>query len=153
MLEVRSPAFHAGGMIPIQFTGDGEDLSPPLVWTPGPAGTVTYALTVDDPDASGGAWIHWLLWNLNRTSLPQGFQAATSSSQDESEGTNSWGRIGYGGPRPPSGVHRYYFRVVALSRRLSLERGASRSEFEAASTGCLLDQGELMGTYARAGKP
>lgn len=146
-LRVESRAFAEGSPIPERHTADGEDLSPPLAWTPGPAGTVSYALVVDDPDAPGGTWVHWTLWNLSTNALEEGASATGRTPAGAVEGRNSWGRIGWGGPQPPSGTHRYYFRVFALDRNLDLGKGADRAALESALRGHQLGSGELMGRY------
>ncbi|NUP99283.1 MAG: YbhB/YbcL family Raf kinase inhibitor-like protein [Armatimonadetes bacterium] len=140
-LRVASPAFAAGGGIPAQYTCQGQDTPPPLSWEAGPAGTVSYALVVEDPDAPRGTWVHWVVWNIAGNALP---------ATELTEGRNSWGRSGYGGPCPPSGRHRYCFRVYALSDRLGLPSTAGKEQLLAAMEGKLLAQGELMGTYQKS---
>jgi Raf kinase inhibitor-like YbhB/YbcL family protein len=151
-LVVTSPAFEKEGSIPARYTCDGEDVSPPLEWTGGPMGTESYALIMDDPDAPGGTWVHWVAWNIKGTKLPEdaGNEAmADTPLEHVRHGTNSWDRIGYGGPCPPSGTHRYYFKVYALDRELGLGPEATKQALVAAIEGHTLDRGELMGTYAR----
>jgi len=141
-LQVTSTAFEHESDIPAQFTCEGDDVAPPLAWTAGPDGTRSYALIMDDPDAPGGTWVHWVAWNIKRTSLP----AAAA------EGMNSWKRTGYGGPCPPSGTHRYYFKVYALDAELSLDATTTKGELLRAMEGHILAQGQLMGRYRRAGR-
>jgi Raf kinase inhibitor-like YbhB/YbcL family protein len=145
-LTVSSPAFAAGGTIPRRHTCDGPDLSPPLSWTPGPAGTAAYALVVDDPDARG--FVHWVAFDIpaTTTAIPEG----ASGSGAFGEGRNDFGRVGWGGPCPPSGTHHYVFTVFALDRRLDLTRGTTASELRRAMAGHVLAQGTLTGTYRRA---
>ena len=142
---LSSPSFHAGGPIPGRFTCAGANVSPPLAWTAGPRGTRSFALRLDDPDAPGGTFTHWTLWGLEASArmLP----AHVSSA---SQGRNSFGEIGYGGPCPPQGPrHHYVFRVYALDRRLDLRRGASLAQFAAALRGHVLATAVLVGVYGR----
>lgn len=151
---LTSPAFGAGETIPSIYTGDGMDLSPPLAWTAPPAGTKSLVLIVDDPDAPGGAWVHWVLAGIppgpgklsegvESTAHPAGLGGAVS-------GTNDFDRLGYGGPEPPRGsVHRYFFKLYALDTTLELPSGASKAAVEKAMKGHVLAQAELMGRYQR----
>jgi Raf kinase inhibitor-like YbhB/YbcL family protein len=151
-LVVTSSAFAAEKPIPSKYTCDGQDVSPPLEWTAGPIGTESYALIMDDPDAPAGTWVHWIAWNIKGTKLPED---EANQAMDESpigqirHGSNSWDRIGYGGPCPPSGTHRYFFKVYALDRELDLGPETTKQALEVAMEGHILDRGELMGTYAR----
>ena len=144
-LSLRSPAFVHEERIPSKYTCDGEDMSPPLAIDHIPEGTRSLVLIVDDPDAPSGTWDHWILFNLpaDYTRIGEGGTAAGLS------GTNSWGTIGYGGPCPPSGEHRYLFRVHALDTILTLPEGASKADIEHAMEGHVLDKTTLMGRYAR----
>ncbi len=150
-LDVRSGAF-ALEDIPVEYTGDGRNISPPLDWTRGPEGTRSYALIMDDPDAPEGTWVHWIAWNITERALPEN-EADRSGAESPlgqiRHGTNSWDRIGYGGPCPPSGTHRYYFKIYALDRQLDIGPEATKPALVAAMQGHILDHGELMGTYAR----
>jgi hypothetical protein len=151
-LEVTSPAFEAGGFIPDRFTCDGDEVSPPLSWSGSPeraATPVAYALIMDDPDAPGGTWVHWVAWNIDAAGLPEDV-APDASAPGLEQGANSWGRTGYGGPCPPSGTHRYVFKVYALDRRLELPADADKSALQRALRGHVLAQGELTGHYARS---
>ncbi len=151
-LVVTSPAFDNETPIPSRYTCDGQDVSPPLEWTTGPVGTESYALIMDDPDAPGGTWVHWIAWNIKDTKLPEDErnQALAETPLGQiSHGTNSWDRIGYGGPCPPSGTHRYFFKVYALDRELDLGPETTKQALVAAMEGHILARGELMGTYAR----
>lgn len=145
-MEISSPAFSAGTAIPAKYTCDARDLSPSLVIGSVPAGTRSLALIMDDPDAPGGTWVHWVAWNIPpetrvipENSLPAGAV----------QGRNSWRRAGYGGPCPPSGTHRYVFKLFALDTTLKLAPSAGTVELERAMQGHLLASGQLMGTYAR----
>lgn len=145
-LALESSAFAPGEAIPVRFTCDGDDLSPPLAWAEPPPGTESLALIFDDPDAPAGTWVHWVLFSIPATarSLPEG--AAGTGLQ----GTNSWGRDGYGGPCPPSGsTHTYVFRLYALDATLDLAPGASKEALLDAVQGHVLAEGQLTGTYAR----
>jgi Raf kinase inhibitor-like YbhB/YbcL family protein len=144
-LQVTSSAFKDGGDIPSKFSCDGANTSPPLQISDVPAGAKTLVLIVDDPDASSGLFTHWMAWNLS----PQTGIVAEGSAPGGVRGTNDFGKSGYGGPCPPSGSHRYYFRVFALDRKLDLSSGAKRSQLNAAMKGHVIGQGELVGRYSR----
>ncbi len=146
-LSVRSGAFTHEGTIPAKYTCEGRDISPPLEWDAGPKGTASYALIMDDPDAPRGTWVHWVAWNIQATSLPE--DASRSARPPFPQGRNSWPKAGYGGPCPPSGTHRYYFKVYALDRDLELPAETDKNTLLAAMKGHVLDQGELMGKYAK----
>jgi Raf kinase inhibitor-like YbhB/YbcL family protein len=158
--ELESSAFGYGEPIPQQYTCDGEDISPPLSWSDPPEETWTYALIMDDPDAPSGDWVHWLFYNLPREA--RGLQAGVVPSERELEGmpedepgvmlhgVTSWEMRGYRGPCPPSGTHRYYFRLYALDTILDLPSGATRQELTEAMEGHILAVAELMGTYSRS---
>ncbi len=147
VFQLTSPAFQAGQPIPVRFTCDGDDISPPLEWTTPPDGTVSLALIMDDPDAPVGVWDHWLVFNLppDIHSLPEN-AALPPGAQD---GKNSWGRTGYGGPCPPRGQHRYFFRLYALDTRLPLADGVGKQALLKAMEGHILATAELMGVYER----
>lgn len=150
-LSLTSPAFPAGGEIPRKYTCDGDDVSPPLEWGTPPPGTQSLALIMDDPDAPVGTWDHWLVYNLpaDARGLPEGVVVGPKAGAMGCSGKNSWGNLGYGGPCPPSGQHRYFFRVYALDTMLDLATGANKAQLLAAMAGHVLAQGELMGTYQR----
>ncbi|MHC4217402.1 MAG: YbhB/YbcL family Raf kinase inhibitor-like protein [Planctomycetota bacterium] len=151
-LVVTSSAFAHETPIPSRYTCDDQDISPPLAWTAGPVGTESYALIMDDPDAPGGTWVHWIAWNINGLELPEDEAnegMAESPLGQVRHGTNSWDRIGYGGPCPPTGTHRYYFKVYALDRQLDLASDATKQALVAAMESHILAHGELMGTYAK----
>lgn len=147
-ITLSSTAFDDGGRIPRKYTGEGEDISPPLAWTGVPGGTREIALICDDPDApTPSPWVHWVLYGIpgSATSLKEG------SAGGAVEGRNDFGRSGYGGPMPPRGhgVHRYYFQVYALDRQLDLKAGATKEQLLAAMKGRIIAQGRLVGTYER----
>jgi Raf kinase inhibitor-like YbhB/YbcL family protein len=143
-------AFREGEPIPRLHTCEGADLSPALEWEDEPAGTRSFALIVDDPDAPVGTWNHWLLWDIPAPvhTLAQGYKAGVTGTS----GTNDFGRSGYGGPCPPRGhgPHRYFFKVFALDvPTLGLKTGAKRAALDAAMKGHILGQTEHMGRYER----
>ncbi len=146
-----SAAFSSGGNIPVMYTCDGDDISPPLRWGEAPEGTVSYALICEDPDAPAGNWVHWVVYNIPSvtTSLPEDAGGGEPPAGGILQGTNSWGRTGYGGPCPPSGTHRYFFRLYALDSMLELEAGADAAALREAMDGHVLAEAELMGRYPR----
>ena len=146
LLTLTSPAFGEGERIPTRYTCDGEDAPPPLTWTDVPAGVATYALVMDDPDAPGRTWVHWIRYNIpgDVRELPDGESTATGVG-----GENSWGDTGYGGPCPPDGEHRYFFKLYALDVELDLAEGADKDTLLDAVEGHVVAQGQLMGTYER----
>jgi Raf kinase inhibitor-like YbhB/YbcL family protein len=146
-LVLTSPAFHAGGRIPSAYTCARADVSPPLRWSGVPHRARTLALRLDDPDAPGGTFTHWTVWNLPTSLAAIG---ANLGGHWRFEGTNSFGRIGYGGPCPPPGPpHHYVFRLYALDARLRLRRGATRTQFAAALRRHVLGTARLVGLYGR----
>jgi Raf kinase inhibitor-like YbhB/YbcL family protein len=151
-IALTSPAFTEGQAIPARHTGDGEDVSPPLAWGDVPEGTGSLALVCEDPDAPRGTWTHWVLFNLppaTRT-LSEAVPKQATLPDGAVQGTNDFGRAGYGGPAPPPGKpHRYFFKLYALDAPLRLQAGASRAQLLAALHGHVLGEGQLMGTYAR----
>lgn len=151
-LDISSNSFSSGGNIPRQFTCDAEDRSPELHWSKAPTGTKSFALIADDPDAPVGTWVHWVLFNLppGTQNLPEGVPKKESLESGTLQGTNDFGRIGYGGPCPPPGKpHRYFFKLYALDSTLNLKAGAKKADVERAMKGHILAQGELMGRYGR----
>jgi Raf kinase inhibitor-like YbhB/YbcL family protein len=144
-MKITSSAFQEGANIPPKFTCDGADTNPPLQIADVPAGAKSLALIIDDPDAPSGLFTHWAVWNIP----PQESAIGEGSTPKGVEGTNDFGKSGYGGPCPPSGAHRYYFKVLALDRELDLPFGAKRGPLDAAMKGHVLGQGELMGRYSR----
>jgi Raf kinase inhibitor-like YbhB/YbcL family protein len=151
-LQLTSSAFRQGDIIPVQYTCEGEDLSPPLEWSGAPLETRSFALICDDPDAPRGTWVHWMLYNLPgdairlETGVPVGPELPSGARQ----GLNDSGDLGYGGPCPPPGyLHRYFFRLHALDSMLGLPAGLHRADLEKAMSGHILAQGSLMGTFQR----
>jgi len=148
-LQVTSPSFAHEGAIPLEFTCDGADVSPALSWTAGPDSTASYALIMDDPDAPGRTWVHWVVWNIPQPSLVDAIPAQETLDDGTMQGMNSWPKRGYGGPCPPSGTHRYYFKVYALDAKLDLPSATNKEALLKAMEGHILAEGELMGTYQR----
>lgn len=150
-LKVSSTAFSEGGMIPSQYTCDGADKSPPLAWSKGPEGTKSYALISDDPDAPVGTWVHWVMYNvpLSVTSLSENVPKKAKLDDGSLQGTNDFRKHGYGGPCPPGGTHRYYFKIYALDAKLSPDAGLTKKQLLKAMEGHILAQGQLMGRYSR----
>jgi len=148
---ITCPSFEPGEMIPPVYTCDGKDLSPPLLWKDAPAGTKSLALISDDPDAPVGTWVHWVVWNIPATvnSLEENQPKKESLPGGIRQGTTDFRRIGYGGPCPPSGTHRYYFRLFALDTLLDLPGTTTKAQLEKAMKGHVLGQAELMGKYRR----
>ena len=149
--ELKSTAFTAGGMIPSPYTCQGKDISPPLVWSGTPKNTKSYALICDDPDAPMGTWVHWVFYNIppSCSSLPEALEKTERPALGGIHGKSSFGDFGYGGPCPPWGTHRYYFRLHALDAMLSLGSGASKKDILEAMEGHILAKAELMGTYRK----
>jgi Raf kinase inhibitor-like YbhB/YbcL family protein len=150
-IQVRSDAFVEGGMIPRRYTCDGEDVSPPLSWEAGPEGTKSIALICDDPDAPGGTFVHWVLYDLpgNTQELREDMPRDKTLPSGAKQGVNGFGRTGYGGPCPPRGTHRYFFKVYALDAMTNLPPGRSKADLLGIMEGHILARGQIMGTYNR----
>jgi hypothetical protein len=153
---LRSPAFAPGGEIPRDYTCDGGDRSPPLEWSDAPAGTRSYVLIMDDPDAPDPkapkmTWVHWVLYDIpvSASHLPQATDA-TSLPPGTRDGTNSWKRTGYGGPCPPIGRHRYFHKLYALDTLLGDLGRPTAARLAAAMGPHVLGRAELVGTYERS---
>lgn len=142
-IEIKCPAFINGDFIPEKYTCDGMDINPPFDINGIPAETKTLALIADDPDAPMGTWVHWVVWNI--TSL---FRISEDSSPGI-EGVTSFHKNKYGGPCPPSGIHRYYFKFYALDVVLNLPLSTDKTGLEKAMSGHILSSGEIMGKYKR----
>ncbi|CAG0968601.1 partial hypothetical protein, partial [Anaerolineae bacterium] len=136
---------------PRRHTCDGEDTSPDLKWSGVPKGTQSLALICDDPDAPVGTWVHWVLFNLpaDATALPAGIPADSALKTGARHGKNDFRKLGYGGPCPPGGLHRYFFKIYALDTVLTLESGSTKVQLLAAMKGHTLAEGQLMGRYKR----
>jgi len=155
-IKITSSAFGANGPIPKKYTGEGQDISPPLSWSDLPAGTKQLALICDDPDAPRPQpWVHWVIYGIppQTTGLPEGVppDEKLQTPSGAMQGRNTFEKIGYGGPMPPPGhgVHHYHFKLYALSKTLSLQPGIEKPALLAAMQGAILGQGELIGTYER----
>ena len=152
-LTLTSPDFTAGGAIPRRFTCEGDDVSPALAWSGVPAAAKSIVLIVDDPDAPDPkapkmTWVHWVLYDMppQATGLPEGGRPLPSGTR---EGLNDWGRHGYGGPCPPVGRHRYFFKLYALDKVLPALARPTKAVVEQAMRGHVLAQAELVGTYLK----
>ncbi len=150
-MELSSQAFKHEGMIPSRYTCDADDISPDLQWQAVPDGVQSFALICDDPDAPMGTWVHWVYFNIPSSthSLPEGVIPVQQPDQGGRQGTNDFQRIGYGGPCPPGGSHRYYFKLYALDAMLDLDAGASKQQLLDAMEGRILAKAEMMGRYQR----
>lgn len=150
-IKITSSAFTHGGLIPAKYTCDGADISPPLKWDAVPEATQGIALICDDPDAPMGTWVHWVLYNLP----PETKELSENFPQDETlpdgtrQGVSDFGKTGYGGPCPPGGTHRYYFKIYALDKKLDIEPIADKAALLKAMKDHILAQGQLMGKYKR----
>lgn len=150
--ELTSSAFKEGERIPDRHTCEGDDLSPPLHWSVPPAATKSFALIADDPDAPGGTWVHWVIYNLSLDlrGLPEGIPAKDHWLDGALQGLTDFKRVGYGGPCPPPGKpHRYYFKLYALDAALTLKPRATKSQLLEACKGHVLAEAQLMGRFGR----
>jgi len=147
--SLSSPTFINNGLMPARYTCDGDNISPALNWNSVPPRTKSFALLVKDPDAPSGNWVHWVIFNIppSERSLPE---ASDAPLKGEVMGVNDFGNMGYGGPCPPSGTHRYIFRLYALDTVLDLGQAAKAQSVEAALNGHVLDKAELIGLYSRS---
>jgi Raf kinase inhibitor-like YbhB/YbcL family protein len=148
-MKVESAAFKEGQPIPRQYTCDGINISPPLEWSGVPKSAKTIAIIADDPDAPAGTWVHWVLYNLlaQNIGLVENVPATGELKAGGFQGKNSFGKLGYGGPCPPSGTHRYFFKVYAVDAELPLKAGVTKADLETAMQGHIVAQAQLMGTY------
>jgi hypothetical protein len=145
-MEIKSEAFNNGGTIPTKYTCEGEDINPPLEITNIPKETESLALIVDDPDAPNRTWVHWLFWNLpvDSNSIEEGI-----APSEAVYGKNDFGKLEYGGPCPPSGTHRYYFKAYALDSKLDLKEGSTKEELLSHIKKCKVGESTLMGKYKK----
>ncbi|PYI90005.1 MAG: YbhB/YbcL family Raf kinase inhibitor-like protein [Verrucomicrobia bacterium] len=150
-MQVTSTAFKEGQPIPRQYTCDGVNISPPLEWNGTPKSAKTIAIIADDPDAPSGTFVHWVVYNLpaENIGLVENLPTTESLKAGGFQGKNDFQKIGYGGPCPPSGTHRYFFKVYALDSELALKAGATKADVEKAMQGHIVAQAQLMGTYRR----
>jgi Raf kinase inhibitor-like YbhB/YbcL family protein len=151
-MKISSSAFNDGAAIPAKYTCDGENISPPLTWSGLPDGTQSLALIVDDPDAPGGTWVHWVIYNLppDMNGLTQNVPVDAVLHDHGRQGSNDFRKHGYGGPCPPNGTHRYFFKLYALDAMLPLEGDVTKERLLQAMTHHILTEVELVGTYERA---
>lgn len=145
---IKSTAFDANSLIPNKYTCDGRDVSIPLRWDGAPAGTKSFALIMDDPDAPVGMWDHWILFNIPST-VTELLEDIKNLPPGTRQGKNSWGKTGYGGPCPPDKEHRYFFKLYALDKLLDLKEGVTKKELEAALQKHVLGQAQVIGRYDR----
>ena len=150
--QITSTAFVQGGQIPQKYTADGEDISPSLSWTSAPQNTVSFTITCEDSDASGsggGAFFHWIVFDMtaNVTQLTEGITNQEILDNGAKQGTNDMSIIGYSGPSPPSGTHRYVFKIYALDTMLNLESGATKQQVKDAMEGHVLAEAQITGKY------
>lgn len=150
-MHLYSPEFLTGTHIPFQYTCDGENYSPSLTWQDPPVGTQSFALILSDPDAPNGTFTHWILYNLpaHLRQLPGGIPNQETLSDGSKQGRNDFDQVGFGGPCPPNGTHRYFFKLHALDQPLGIPPGATKEEVLQAMDGHVLDAAELMGLYGR----
>jgi Raf kinase inhibitor-like YbhB/YbcL family protein len=150
-MEIKSSAFKEGAIIPRKYTCDNIDISPPLEWSQVPEKTKTFTIICDDPDAPMGTWVHWVLFNLpgNIMELSENVPKLEVLQNGALQGKNDFGKIGYGGPCPPGGTHRYYFKIYALDKKLDSRPGITKKELLKVMEGHILAEGHLMGKYKR----
>lgn len=150
-VDLTSSAFREGDMIPQKHGFNDENISPPLAWTKVPEGTQSIAVICDDPDAMGGIWVHWVIFNIPAAAegLPEGVSREEELQDGSRQGINDFKRIGYDGPAPPYGVHRYVFKVFALDTTLDLQDSATKKELLSAMAGHILGEGKLMGRFKK----
>jgi Raf kinase inhibitor-like YbhB/YbcL family protein len=150
-MQIKSSAFKEGETIPARYTCDNVNVSPPLEWSKGAAGTKSYALICDDPDAPHGTWVHWVLYNLpaDLHELPENLPRTETLKNGASQGKTDFGTIGYGGPCPPGGTHRYYFKIYALDCDPDFKPRLTKKELLKNMETHILDEGQLMGRYKR----
>lgn len=150
-MEIKSTAFEDGGMIPAKYTCDDLDISPPLEWSNVPEGAKSLALICDDPDAPMGTWVHWVIFNLppDTKGLPENMPSDASLESGAKQGMTDFGRTGYGGPCPPGGTHRYFFKLYALDTELDQKEGITKARLLEAMGGHILAESRLIGKYTR----
>jgi len=150
-INPSSTAFTGGQAIPSAYTCKGQDVSPPLAWGDPPGGTQSFALIMDDPDAPAGTWVHWVIFNIPASTrgLGEAVRADPQLFDGSLQGNNSSRSLGYHGPCPPSGTHRYFFKLYALDTMLSLTSSVTKDQLLKAMQGHILAQGELMGTFSK----
>jgi Raf kinase inhibitor-like YbhB/YbcL family protein len=150
-MKITSSAFKEGEMIPAQYTCDDKNISPQIEWGDVPQGTKSLALICDDPDAPAGVWVHWVVFNIppDLKEIKENLPNDKKISNGMCQGTSDFRKTGYGGPCPPGGTHRYFFKVYALDKILELEAGSTKAQLLKAMEGHILAEGNLMGKYRR----
>ena len=150
-IKITSPFFDQGGMIPVEYTCDGKDISPALEWIGIPENSKSLALICDDPDAPAGDWVHWVIFNIpaTATGLPEHMPPNKVFENGARHGLNDFRKLGYGGPCPPSGTHRYFFKIFALDIEIDLPPGSTKNDLVKAMKGHIVSKGELTGRYKR----
>jgi len=150
-MELTSTAFDNGGMVPDKYTCEGSNVSPPLEWDNLPEGTKSVALICDDPDAPMGTWVHWVVYDIPATinKLPENTPSDKTLTNSGKQGSNDFHKIGYGGPCPPSGTHRYFFKLYALDTYLGLDPGMTKEQLLRSMKGHVLEEVKLIGRYRR----
>jgi len=148
---LESPAFKENDIIPSKFTCDGKDISPPLSWSNLPNGSKSIVLIFDDPDAPVGTWVHWVIYNIppDSNNLEENVPKDRELKNGAKQGRNDFGKIGYGGPCPPEGTHRYYFKLYAIDTILDLKTGTNKEKLENAMKGHIIAKAQLIGKYKR----
>ena len=150
-MKLNSSAFEEGGMIPSKYTCDGENISPPLSWSGEPENTKSFVITCDDPDAPSGNWIHWVIYDIpvNVLELKENVPPQKILENSAKQGLSDFGKIGYGGPCPPGGTHRYIFKIYAINKMLELEAGLKKSEVLKAIDGNILAETQILSKYKK----
>ena len=150
-MNITSPSFENGQPIPVEYSCKGSDISPPLEWSDVPSNAVTLALICDDPDAPMGTWVHWVYFDIpaGKNGLPQGVDNSDMPAIGGVQGKNSWRKNGYGGPCPPGGTHRYFFKLFAVDSELRLAPTSNKAKVLKALEGHVIDEAQLMGTFTR----
>jgi hypothetical protein len=150
-MQLHTTAFKEEKPIPREYSCEGRDVSPPLSWSEAPEGVKSFVLIADDPDAPGGTWVHWVYYDLPKDlrELPKGVDTTEHPGPGGTQGVNDFGKIGYGGPCPPGGEHRYYFKLYALDQVLNARPGLSKKKIITEMEGHVLAEAQLMGTYTR----
>lgn len=151
-IQITSSAFKEGELMPSKYTCDGADISPPLEWSGVPENAKSIAIICDDPDAPMGTWVHWVIYDIPPSvkSLPEGVPKERTLQNGAKQGKNDFGDIGYGGPCPPSGTHRYFFKIYALDVQLNLPPGVTKKDVEKAMAGHIVASGQIIGKYKRS---
>lgn len=150
-MNLQTSAFSNEEAIPREYSCDGDDVSPPLRWSDAPSNTQSFALIMDDPDAPGGTFVHWVYYDIPSavTELPRDVEKKENPSSGGTQGVNNFRKVGYGGPCPPGGEHRYYFKLYALDTKLDAQAGLSKQQLIEKMEGHILEETQIMGTYAR----